>query len=554
MTTETRACEKCKSEFTIEPRDFEFYEQIKVPPPTWCPRCRLKRRMAWQGYKFLYKRKCDFSGDTVITSAPPNTPHKVYRQDIWWSDKWDPKSYGRDYDPSRSFFDQWRELQLAVPLPSLMTDYTTMVESDYCNAAATLKDCYLCFGFDTSEECAYCRISGQLKNCFDVSFAYGCELSYESLGLTKCFQMFYSQDCEESHDVWFSRDLVGCSDCVGCINLRNKSYHIFNKPYSREEYKAIFEKYDFGSAKSVADFRKKADEFMLTEPRKQFHGLKNQDVSGDYLYNCKGVKDSYMVQNAENVRYGHVLKHGGAYNSMDYFSFGGGAEWIYESSWVGIQTNSVKFSAWGYKNHDIEYCFGCMGSGDLFGCVGIRSGQYCILNKEYGKEQYYSLVAKIKEQMIKDSEYGQMLPAKYSPWPANETLLVELLPMTKEAARAEGFSWHDPDERDWKPASVELPEHIKDVGDGLLGEVLKCDGCSRNYQIIAKELAFLKRFNLPIPRKCPLCRGQARIELLNPIAIFKRKCAKCGKEIETSYAPDRPEIVYCESCYQNDVM
>ena len=34
---------------------------------------------------------------------------------------------------------------------------------------------------------------------------------------------------------------------------------------------------------------------------------------------------------------------------------------------------------------------------------------------------------------------------------------------------------------------------------------------------------------------------------------IKLKCAKCGKEIKTSYAPDRPETVYCKQCYNNEV-
>ena len=33
----------------------------------------------------------------------------------------------------------------------------------------------------------------------------------------------------------------------------------------------------------------------------------------------------------------------------------------------------------------------------------------------------------------------------------------------------------------------------------------------------------------------------------------KKTCQNCKKEFETSYAPDRPEIVYCESCYNKEV-
>ena len=41
--TENRICQNCKSEFIIEPEDFNFYEKIKVPAPTWCPECRMIR-------------------------------------------------------------------------------------------------------------------------------------------------------------------------------------------------------------------------------------------------------------------------------------------------------------------------------------------------------------------------------------------------------------------------------------------------------------------------------------------------------------------------------
>ena len=32
-----------------------------------------------------------------------------------------------------------------------------------------------------------------------------------------------------------------------------------------------------------------------------------------------------------------------------------------------------------------------------------------------------------------------------------------------------------------------------------------------------------------------------------------RKCDKCSKDMKTTYAPKRPEIVYCEECYLNEV-
>ena len=46
-----------------------------------------------------------------------------------------------------------------------------------------------------------------------------------------------------------------------------------------------------------------------------------------------------------------------------------------------------------------------------------------------------------------------------------------------------------------------------------------------------------------------------RFKLKNPYFLWTRKCMKeaCENVFETSYNPDRPEIVYCEKCYQQEV-
>ena len=35
MTNEVRICQNCKTEFTIEPEDFDYYKKMSVPPPTF---------------------------------------------------------------------------------------------------------------------------------------------------------------------------------------------------------------------------------------------------------------------------------------------------------------------------------------------------------------------------------------------------------------------------------------------------------------------------------------------------------------------------------------
>ena len=99
--SETKACQNCKKEFTIEPEDFVFYEKIKVPAPTWCSECRLQRRYSWRNERNLYKRSCDLCGESIVTIYSPNKNLKVYCANCWWGDKWDSSSYGRDFDFNR---------------------------------------------------------------------------------------------------------------------------------------------------------------------------------------------------------------------------------------------------------------------------------------------------------------------------------------------------------------------------------------------------------------------------------------------------------------------
>ena len=551
MNRETRVCQNCRASFQIDVVDFEFYEKIKVPSPTWCPECRMMRRMIWTGYRVLYKRKCDFSGEDVITFYHPKVDRKIYRQDIWWSDKVDNKSLGREYDFSKSFFDQLLDLYKTAPLPSLHTEYSSMVNSPYCNGAAQLKNCYLCFRADRSEDCAYLHFISFLKDCLDATYAFSSELSYEVLDVNKCFKVFYSQGCEDSHDIYFSRDLSGCSYCIGCINLRNRNHYIFNQPVSKEEYEKKLVEFNLGSRSRVKELRKKADDFILSQPHRSFRGRKNTDGSGNYIFDSKQVHDSFMVHGGEDARYSQFLKTPAA-QIYDTTLSGINAEWVYESTWVPLNVNNIKFSFWNYNSHHLEYCISCHGSENLFGCVGLKKAEYCIFNKQYSKEDFYPQVERIKKQMA--DSYGNFLPKELCPWAYNETHAYEFFPLSKEDVLKRGFTWRDPDQKEYQAATVGLSDHIKDAPDSILDGILKCLDCGKNYRLIKMELDFYRKLNIPIPDKCSLCRDRARIKKLNPLQIYDRVCGRCGNDIKTTYAPDRPEIVYCESCYHNEVI
>ena len=187
----------------------------------------------------------------------------------------------------------------------------------------------------------------------------------------------------------------------------------------------------------------------------------------------------------------------------------------------------------------------------------MTNKNYCILNKQYTKEEYEALVPKIIEKMRADGEWGEFFPVTMSPFAYNETVAQEYFPLSKEEVLARGWKWRDQSDEmpkvDRVSPAAQLPDSIDDIPDDILNWAIECDATKRPFKIIKQELEFYRQMRLPVPRLHPDERHRRRMALRNPRKLWKRECQKCGKDIETSYAPDRPEIVYCEECYLAEV-
>lgn len=149
MENKTRQCQNCKCDFVIETEDFNFYEKIKVPPPTFCPLCRAQRRFSFRNERKFFKVKDAFTGKDIFSIFPPEGGRKVVAQEEWYGDGWDSMDYGKEIDFSRPFLSQVLELEKEVPVYNL--NVKLMVNSPYCGNATALKNCYLSFHSNYSE-------------------------------------------------------------------------------------------------------------------------------------------------------------------------------------------------------------------------------------------------------------------------------------------------------------------------------------------------------------------------------------------------------------------
>lgn len=519
-----KSCKNCSQSFEITPDDLSFYAKIGVPSPTRCWRCRAMRRMAWRNMTHLYKRTCDATGKTIYTDMTPLAPMPVYDTQYFFSDAWDPMSYGRDYDSNRGFFEQWQELYHIVPWTPIWN--YGKVNSEY-SIGAFIKNCYLCFDTgNNTEDCAYC-VSVQFgKQSFNLVNSKHCELCYFCINTDNSYKTFFSRNCVSCTDSWFLQDCVGCTSCFGCTGLRNKSYCIFNEQYSKEEYKKKLE----GLLGDFKNAKKQALETWLKYPVKSMHGFQNKNVTGDYIFNSADLRMCFFANGAQHCIYSQSIIYVPVKDSMDLTSVGDGAELSYEVLCAGEQMANLAFANECITVRDSQYVMNCRQSSDLFGCVALKNKKYCILNKQYSPDEYKKLRSQIIADMKKRGEYGEFFPAEMSPWGYNETQAQDYFTLSKAEAKSKGFRWRDQERKE-----------VQIGGDVIAYEHSQnCDHlCSGGFKMIPREAEFIERMRLPKPTLCFNCRYKELVSWRNPPAFYQRECAKCGKEIETSYAPDK---------------
>lgn len=556
-----KSCSQCSATFEITQEDLAFIEKLSpefggkkelIPPPTLCPDCRLQRRMAQINQLNLYQRKCDLTGASIISNHHPSSPYTVYRQDLWHSDKWDPLQYGRDFDFSRPFFEQFQELSLAVPRPNLFTGYEFDENSEYTNHAGKNKNCYMIFDSDENRDCYYSYSINHCVNCADCYRVRKSELCCECIDCVQCYGSAFLQDCENCSDSLFLKNCIGCKHCLMCSNLRNKEYYVENKRVSPEEFEKI--RALLTSHARLQSARARFNKLKLEFPQKYIHGTQNENVVGDYLVQCKNAYQCFDSESLWDCRYVYQgfmpLK-----DCMDIHECGE-AELLYESSVSGYAVRNCAFTSYTLGTaSDLLYSQHCPHTQHAFGCIGVTRKQYCIFNKQYAKEEYERLVPQIIAHMRTTGEYGEFFPVTMSAFGYNQTLAQDYYPMTEDDVKKRGWAWFDEEDvrEQYLGPKQEIPDAIKDAHDDIVEKIFLCDVSGKPYKFIPQELALYRQLQLPLPRARFMDRHRARMGQRNPRTLYECECGKCRKKIQTTYGPDRPEKVYCEECYLKEV-
>lgn len=539
-------CQKCQQNFEIRSEDSDFHNRVGSPSPTLCPLCRFQRRSAFRNERKLYRRKCDLTRKSIVSFIHPEKPYKVYDLKEWWGDGWNALEYGRNFDFNRPFFDQFKELHDVVPRISMTVSHCE--NCDYAPYSVYSRNCYMCISCCYSEDLEYCYQTNKSQDCFDCSLCKGAELCYECLYCTNVFNCSFCQCCENSHEIYFCQDCRSCENCIGCKNLIGKKYHIFNKQTTKEEFEAL--KLDLQDYQKRTNFAKKSKEFFVTQPQRAYYFINCENCTGDHLTNSKNSYYCFDANELEDCAYTFIAP-GTTKDSQD-IQYCQGAELVYDSlSAVNNYNSRFVLHSWDCKH--VDYVDECFYSQYLFGCIGLKKKEYCILNKQYSREKYEKLLPRIIEHLKKTNEWGQFFPVHISPYGYNETLANSYFPLSKEQAISQGFNWSDYEqptaEVEKIVSAAQVSATIDLVPDEILNWAIKCEVTEKPFRISAQELKFYRRQKLPLPRKHPDERYRERMAMQSQRKLYDHNCQKCGGAMKTSYSLTSPEILFCEKCY-----
>ncbi len=546
-----KTCAYCKVGFDITDRESGMYEKVGIEVPDICVPCRWKHHFAFWPFGKFRAGTSSLSGEKFITVLPENPRYPIYTAKEWWSDAWDPMSYGQDYDSSRPFFEQLKELQEKVPRPHQMG--TNSVGCEWADDAWDSKNCYLSRSIARSENLLYgyramdCKDSADISHVFTLDQCYDCGYCFNS------YSLLFSRNCRDCIESAFLFDCRNCQHCFMSWNLRGKSYCIENIQYTKEEYEEKMKGINLGSHVQLEKYKKQYAELLKSNAvhRENFN-IKTTNSTGTYMSNCNNCTNVFCWEESENCT--NCLRGLKTKDAIDLTGC-----WTLENSGNNsCCTNGyqLKYSIWCDGARYSEYCDQCLEVDYCFGCVGLRKKKYSILNKEYTKEEYEALKEKIIADMKVRGEYGKFPPYSLGLCPYNlSTAAVYFPEVTKEYIAERGGYWEEGEGKKVEgiPTS-ELPDLVTNADPSLPKQALICPVTGWRYNIAETELQFLRRKNIALPRVHFDVRTKERLLPMSQTKGEQYSCTYCAKEVVAYYPKSWGyQKIACIDCYQREI-
>ncbi len=547
-----KTCAVSGKEFEISEQEIALRKKLGIEGlPEVAPQIRFRNLGAFWQHWNLHKRKCDFSGKSIISVFSEHCPYPVWHKDEWIKHA-DPP--GVDFDENKEVFPQmWRFFQKsAIPHNTGNACENCEYTDDFWHS----KNCYLAHSAYKCEDLKYCYRTLKIKDSQFCVFSFYSELCVDIINCFNCFQVIYALNCKNCRDSAFLYDCRNCSNCLFCFNLRNKEYCIGNQQLTKEEFEKKKTEWDLRSQENYKKAKGYFAEMMLT---KAFHRAvqvdKCENSSGNFLENCKNSKNCYFDSDFEDclncVRGGANVK-----DALDCVGIALNAELSFYNLQCGEDLYDTKFCFDVIKGKYLEYCAFCHQCEHCFGCCGLVGKKYHIFNKPYSEAEYFALKEKIVAHMKSTGEYGQFFPGYFAANPYDESWSSFHFPLSQAEQEKLGFRLQENEERKNENYSspTEIPDSSEDVDLSITKKTFWDEKAKKPFQIQKADIEFAQKLNIPLPNEFYISRIQDNFRwLFFDGSLRKTTCGKCNTEIETNWPEKYDKRILCEKCYLKEI-
>jgi hypothetical protein len=553
MALQRRTCPISGLPFESTEQERALYETFDLPVSDMHPILRFVTRFAHGNNWSLYWAVDARTGKKLLSCYDPKEFPKIVDHAYWMSADFDTRDYGRPFDFSRGFFEQYFEMVREVPRPNVTILNCENVE--YANHVFWSKNCYLCFICFHCENVLY---SFRARNCRESMYLFNCrelELCVQCANCVNGFDLQYAEFCIDCHNSRFLSNCISCSDCYQCANLKHKQYCIGNVQHTKDEYERRMKDIDLSSYRMYEHEWAAWQTFLATQPIQAERNINCENSTGTLLTNCRSCTTCSNLSNAENC----VNSYGNNQSET--------CDASAEGSQVGVMavgfldSQRVAFTMIAEHCYDILYSQHMFQSHDCFGCFGLKNASYCILNKEYVPDEYEQVKKKVIAHMKQTGEWGTYFPPRYSPFCWQDTNAAAVLSASFDdpAAIAEKLGLRsDPTigktESPDALSSGELPDRVDEFFERHLGSIWACAQTRRAYKITKQEMCLYRKFRVPAPRIHWRTIFEQYYSRMYPMP-YEAACGACGKRMCSYIRPcTTTRTLLCDQCFGETVL
>jgi hypothetical protein len=552
-----RACKLTGKTWLMTDEEIGWFRKFNVPPSVMHPHTRWQLAIGqYVGYQWWWHGHAE-TGKPLLSTTHPATGLKVLPDEEWHAK--DFAEQGRDYDSQKSFFEQFRKLQLDVPMTA--TRNFAKIENSIAAVSHGAVNSY--FTLASSDRDSVFTTNAKSERSCLVDWSENVQDSFmvaDAKGIYNSKYVLDSAEVRDSHFVFYSKDV---EKCFAASNQSHKKFIWFDEQLSEGEWNARMSQVDLSCRSTLKEFEAKFINWLNTKVVwPEAIRINAPGCTGEYLIDCLDLVHSYAC--ADGVRDCFWVIHNYVKSENNAFLVGGAACSDNYYSVSNLESSLIKFCAYVQQCRDMEYSMNCVSCEYCFGCIGLKHKKFHIFNKPYPEADYWKRVDELKCAMLERGEYGEFFPMSFSPsyqpygGPAmyllsenSEYQTLGALDFDPDSCGALGESLTQAQN---PTPSSEIPDCIDDDPDAWIGKALLDTKNGRRFTYLKPEVDLYKKQRLPLPDEHFIHRIMRLNSMLNGAIFLKSACGKCGKPIEIAknkMFPDR--IVYCLTCYSTYV-